>query len=294
VRKKLTVAKVVDKIESPQAGDKAYQVKKKIKRLVVAQFTYNQGFNQFTKNLQEKLFTDLVQKGMQVVERDQLERVLKEQKLGYSGLINLNSAKKVGELLGAEGMVLGTISDLGNSVSINARLVDLETGNSLAAAEVDLPKTPLISDLLNEEVEVDPSFAVAAKPKGRSVKKAKKALEVNGFTFSLQLYKRAGETVTLYFLVTNNEKDKKLRLYAGTGSRSSRMFDDMGNEYHASQVKFGNEISSGNIWKQLPTGVSVKASLKFEKVSPMANSIALLEIGANGFKAQIRNIPFSK
>ncbi len=232
VRKKLTLARVVEKSEVPRAGDKAYQIKKSIKRLVVAQFSYNQGFNQFTKNLQEKLFTDLVQKGMQVVERDQLERVLKEQKLGYSGLINLNSAKKVGELLGAEGMVLGTISDLGNSVSVNARLVDLETGNSLAAAEVDLPKTPLIAALLSETVEEETSFAVAPKAKGRITKKTRKSLffENDFFRIEVVSFAREAEGLVLKLRYLNRTKGP-FRVRLSRPGENAYLVDDIGIQY---------------------------------------------------------------
>jgi TolB-like protein len=232
VRKKLTLARVVEKSEIPRAGDKAYQIKKNIKRLVVAQFSYNQGFNQFTKNLQEKLFTDLVQKGMQVVERDQLERVLKEQKLGYSGLINLNSAKKVGELLGAEGMVLGTISDLGNSVSVNARLVDLENGNSLAAAEVDLPKTPLIAALLSETVEEDNSFAVAPKTKGKTTKNIRKSLFFENDRFRIEVisFKREPEGLVLKLRYLNRTKGP-VRVWLSGPEKNAYLVDDAGNQY---------------------------------------------------------------
>lgn len=81
-------------------GIAAYQIRKQVKRLVIGQFSYNQTFNRLTKSLQDKLYTAMSDRGIQVVERDQLERVLEEQKLGYSGLVNINSAKKIGELLG--------------------------------------------------------------------------------------------------------------------------------------------------------------------------------------------------
>lgn len=232
VRKKLTLARVVEKNEVPQAGDKVYQIKKNIKRLVVAQFSYNKGFNQFTKNLQEKLFTDLVQKGMQVVERDQLERVLKEQKLGYSGLINLNSAKKVGELLGAEGMVLGTISDLGNSVSVNARIVDLENGNSLAAAEVDLPKTPLIASLLSETVKEDNSFAVAPKTKGKTTKNTRKSLffENDFLCIEVVSFSREAQGLVLRLKYLNRTKGPYSMAFSKPGE-NVYIVDDTGNQY---------------------------------------------------------------
>lgn len=158
VREKYSIGQVKEKNGVPQPGDLAYQKKKKIQRLVVGQFTFHQGLNQLTKALQEKLVTAFAVKGIQVVERDKLEQVLREQQLGYSGLINLDSAKKIGELLGADGIVLGTVSDMGNEISLNGRMVDIGNGNTLSVGEVNLPKTPLIGQLLEARVEESGSF----------------------------------------------------------------------------------------------------------------------------------------
>lgn len=158
VREKYSIGQVKEKNGVPQPGDLAYQKKKKIQRLVVGQFTFHQGLNQLTKALQEKLVTAFAVKGIQVVERDKLEQVLSEQQLGYSGLINLDSAKKIGELLGADGIVLGTVSDMGNEISLNGRMVDIGNGNTLSVGEVSLPKTPLIGQLLEAKVEESGSF----------------------------------------------------------------------------------------------------------------------------------------
>ncbi len=133
-------------------GDKIYAADRKTKRLVVASFTYNNDLTEFSISLQEKLITALVNRGLKVVERSQLEKVIIEQKLSYSGLIDLNSAQQVGKLLGAVGMLLGTITDEGNAVAVNARLVEVETADILTAAEVELAKTPLVAQGLGKVI----------------------------------------------------------------------------------------------------------------------------------------------
>jgi len=160
-RDTLSICRVVKTKAIPGKGDKVYQLRKKINSLVVGQFTFNQSFNALTKSMQEKLVTAFTSMGMKVVERSQLERVLKEQKLGYSGLVDLSSAKKIGKLLGAEGLLLGTISDLGDKITINARMVDIETGKAISASEVELYKTPLITQLMESAVHADESYASA-------------------------------------------------------------------------------------------------------------------------------------
>ncbi|MDG4595428.1 MAG: FlgO family outer membrane protein [Candidatus Contendobacter sp.] len=135
-----------------KAGDKVYAAGDQKGRLVVTPFTYNNNPTEFSINLQEKLITALVNKGIKVVERSQLERVLKEQQLSYSGLVDLSSAQQIGKLLGAGGIVLGTITDQGNAVAVNSRLVEVGTADIVAAAEAELAKTPLVAQGLEKIV----------------------------------------------------------------------------------------------------------------------------------------------
>jgi TolB-like protein len=66
--------------------------------------------------------------GVNVVERARLKALLEEQKLGRSGKVDPATAARVGKLLGARFLVLGNYFDLGPSVRIDARVVEVETG----------------------------------------------------------------------------------------------------------------------------------------------------------------------
>ena len=142
---KLTIAKVGETTEPPRVGDKAYQQRKNIARIVVVAPTYQGAITELGNEIQDKLINTLVYQGIGVVERSRLEAVLREQKVGYSGLVDLSSAKKVGKLLGADAIILGSIRDASNSVAVNLRLVDLESGIALAGASTELAKTPDIA-----------------------------------------------------------------------------------------------------------------------------------------------------
>lgn len=61
VRDEFSICRVQKQERVPQVGDSVYQLRKKVQRLVVGQFTYGQGVNQFTKDLQEKLVTAFAQ-----------------------------------------------------------------------------------------------------------------------------------------------------------------------------------------------------------------------------------------
>ena len=82
----------------------------------------------------EWLITALVKTGrFEVVERAQLQKILKEQQLGMSGVVNQETAAKVGELLGVKVIVTGAVIQFGSTLDVNARLISVEDGSILKA-----------------------------------------------------------------------------------------------------------------------------------------------------------------
>jgi curli biogenesis system outer membrane secretion channel CsgG len=74
-----------------------------------------------------------------VIERNQLETILKEQELGLTGAIASETAAKVGQLIGARLLVLGNVIQVGTHYQISAKLVDTETSEIISAAISEVP-----------------------------------------------------------------------------------------------------------------------------------------------------------
>ena len=93
--------------------------------------------------VQERLTTALAQnKKITLIERGLLKKVMGELNLQSSGAIDDETAKKLGKMLGADAVVLGTLNDLKETeTEINARIVETETGKILAAASSNVEKT---------------------------------------------------------------------------------------------------------------------------------------------------------
>jgi TolB-like protein len=66
-------------------------------------------------------------KNIRFVERSRMQQLIGEQNFQNSDRADINSAVKLGRLLGAEKMVFGSVSRLGRTFTINVRLVDVET-----------------------------------------------------------------------------------------------------------------------------------------------------------------------
>lgn len=68
-----------------------------------------------------------------VIERAQLQSLLAEQSLGASGLVTSDTAVGIGALLGADVIVVGSVSKLGDTYTLSARAVSVATGEVLAS-----------------------------------------------------------------------------------------------------------------------------------------------------------------
>jgi tetratricopeptide (TPR) repeat protein len=85
----------------------------------------------------ETLTTKLHSLGvLDLVERDRLYRLLQEQKLHQTDLVDPSHAAHVGKLLGAERVVVGTYVMLDDNVRVTARFVDTATGAIVATSQV--------------------------------------------------------------------------------------------------------------------------------------------------------------
>ncbi len=82
-----------------------------------------------------------------VVERgDGFKKIMKEQSLAQSGLVDEATAVKAGELLGAELLLDGTVSELGEDIVVTARLVSVEKGEVLASKTINLKRTEVLRE----------------------------------------------------------------------------------------------------------------------------------------------------
>lgn len=87
-------------------------------------------------DLLDKIITELVNLNrFKVIERAQLEKILAEQKLGMSGVLDASTAAQIGKGIGVDAVMIGSITQGGNSVTIDARLIDAETATIISAKD---------------------------------------------------------------------------------------------------------------------------------------------------------------
>jgi hypothetical protein len=87
-----------------------------------------------------------------IMERTQLEKIFQEIQLSLAGGTDVDTMKELGKLHGVDALVVGSMTEIGDRLRINARLVQTETGRLFSAAAVTVPKTSNVSSLLNKKV----------------------------------------------------------------------------------------------------------------------------------------------
>jgi len=279
VRKGMSLAKITNKIMDIQEGDKAYQKMKKVTRVAITEFTYGEEFNDFTKNVQDILYTNLIQRGMIVVEREKLEQLLEEQKISFTGMIDLATAARIGKMLGVEAVVVGTVADMGNSLDIRARLVEVEKGIAITAAQIGVVKNPTIIALLGTSAR-----RPAVIKEGKEIPVEEKVFRNDLWEVRLPSYRilEDGKIKVNLVHVTDKsvgpiirEGEDPTKIWIRDVRESTYLTDNLGNRYDyldAVGMEEHKEKGKEYLYQRFPPGMSLGYSLIFSPIEEEAES----------------------
>jgi len=124
-----------------------------------------------TATLSDVLRSEISKTGKFVaLERSQMDLILKEQGFQQSGCTDANCAVEVGQLLSVQNMVLGSIGLVGETYTINARLVDVGSGRIIRditeyqKGKADLLLTETIPAVAQRLCDAEGRAARHAKP----------------------------------------------------------------------------------------------------------------------------------
>lgn len=215
-----------------------------------------------------------------VVERNLLNKIIKEQEFGMTGYIDDESAISIGKILGVEAIVSGSITDLGNSIKINARLISTEKGSIFSVASITLPKDKTIIKLMGESSIK--TIGSKKKPETKDVQITEKQTQIKQdveFIFEQCFY--AAETVTVVFSVTNQSDDKEITLYDRYERKNYvRIIDEQGREFRSPRFTLGTHK---NGWNGIPNvtmvnGVSTKLIYNFKNIKQKPEIIKRMDL----------------
>jgi len=110
-------------------------------------------FQALTVGLQDMLLTELAfNDQLRVVERGRIRDLLAELELDASGRVDASTAAEVGKLVGARYMIFGSFIDWYGDFRLNARIVNVETGEIVKVERTRDKREnlfPMVVDLAN-------------------------------------------------------------------------------------------------------------------------------------------------
>jgi TolB-like protein len=286
---------------SQELAQKIEESKKK--SLAVVDFNDLQGnITELGRFLAEEFSNALVNsgKGFEVVDRTHLRSILKEHKLSSTGLIDPQTARKLGQIAGVEAIVTGTITPFGDSVRLSIKVLVTDTAKVITASTGNIPKTKVIEELLSKEVD-QTELPLDSDNKQKKLPKTIAKTEIEDFTFEAKSCKMSGKKIICEITVTNTKvKEDRISIngegYWGDGSY---LYDEFGNQYRATEVQFGTFVSNTHVLQSIPPSLPVVVKLKFEDVL-VDTKIVSIRIGCYLIDGKgkvypvLRNIPVTK
>lgn len=124
----IVVTRKYDPNASPQVGS----------RLAVAVLPFDAAGDavQYKDEITNEMINELVNlRRFKVIERSAIDKIVAEQKMQASGFVDDRTAVKLGRIAGADALVVGMITRNGDHMKISARLVDVETAETLIAQD---------------------------------------------------------------------------------------------------------------------------------------------------------------
>lgn len=124
----IVVSRKYDPNKLPQVGSRL--------SVAVLPFEASGDVGKYKDAVTNEMINELVNlRRFRVIERSAIDKIVSEQKIQASGFVDDKTAVKLGKIAGADALVLGNVSVAGSAVKVSARIVDVETGETLIAQD---------------------------------------------------------------------------------------------------------------------------------------------------------------
>ncbi len=185
-------------------------------------------------------------KGFEVIDRTHLKSIIAEHKLSSTGIIDPQTARKLGQIAGVDALITGTITPFGDSVRLSTKVLDTATAKIISASTGDIAKTKAIEELLARGIETSQSsspqaFTTSYVPSTTSTKSKKVGdlvITVKRITVS------KGEVVVALDLFNQSDNELKLKIHYDVNLRDEKgnIFDNRGNRDFLLTSKSNNDV----------------------------------------------------
>ena len=163
-----------------------------------------ENFDALQKGMGAMIISELAANpGARVVEREELQRLLEEQKLGAAGRVDDATAARIGKLIGARYVVTGTFIDFYGDFRVDPHLVNVETSELMKVEKENMRRDHLFDIIRNVSQRLMKDASLPPLPKQTSEGRMRRQIPTDALTY----YSRA----LLY--QDRGQKDKALEMY---------------------------------------------------------------------------------
>jgi len=227
----------------------------------------------------EELTTNLFATGkFKIIERSLLKQILDELKLSQTGIVDAASAKELGKMTGVDAIIAGTLADLGDTIAMNCRLIETQSGEVFAAAKSKFTKDKNIENLLGASINENILSKKEKLDEGK-LKESKMETYTLPFTLDASKYKikYAGAFyggsqlhIELISFVLYKNTIVKLNFKSETDYywhrfRSPSMSDEKGNQYLAQKVEsiYVKKEDDNYVIEKVPSNLNILIVCEF-------------------------------
>jgi TolB-like protein len=256
------------------------------------------------------------ERNFEIVDRNHLNSIMKEHKLASTGFIDKLTASTLGNMTGAQALVIGTITPFGDSLRVTVKVLDTKSAKQMVSESVEFPKTKALEEMYDKPLPEAGTSVSAAKTVTKAAPMAAKQTmsetaeeadsspenveELEGVSLELVSCDKTGQSVSCHLLAESPTRDLFLDI-----SRGTRIFDENGSEFEVSQAKIANTEGNGHcghslVGKTLVAGVRTPVLLVFPNVGTRPRRLSSFEISVDTNKrcsgehtAHFRNVVLS-
>lgn len=149
--------------------------------------SYGQGkedFEALERGIAGMMISELsVNPASRVVEREQIQRLLEEQNLGAQGRIDPQTAARIGKLVGARYVVLGTFIDFYGDFRVDVRLVNTETSEIVKTESERMQRDHLFDIIRNISARLMKDANLPALPRQASDQRMGRQIPTEALTY---------------------------------------------------------------------------------------------------------------
>lgn len=246
-----------------------------VKTIATLDFVDLQGnSSQLGRFLADEISTDLVmaKKRFTVVDRANLKKIMQENKLTASGLVDPDNAKKLGQIAGVDAIVTGTLTPLDKSIRVAIKVIATDTAKIIAAARGQITKTPSVEKLAGGGVDSEESSERPGDNPTNASTPSNQTFNLGDVTASVEWAKLSRGELEVSLAFTNTSK-RPLWILPASDRDSAQATDDVRNSYRWTGANgfrrrsrnLGEQGNSSNSFLRLDPNVPALASLEFRR-----------------------------